>query len=42
MKFEDEYTSVKKAETGKITLTNEAYAVCKLIELLIIETRKSR
>jgi len=42
MKFKDEYTSEKKLETGKTELSNDAYAIGELLEMILHELRKSR
>lgn len=42
MKFKERYTNTSKKETGKTEITNEAYAICELIEELIDQVQRKR
>jgi len=35
MRFREEYTTTAIAEAGKTTISNEAYAICDMIQKLI-------
>jgi len=42
MKIDDKYTTKDKPHPKKMTISNEAYAVCEFIELLIDKIEKAR
>lgn len=40
MGFKDKHTSATKNETGKIKLSDEAYAMCEILEGILVALRK--